>query len=154
MNRYPDIIIKNLKILNTDLKSGENITVQASVKNEDCYVNYVNFSLYINGILIENKTLDRLEEDSQTTVSFSWNPEAGNVTGLRKKGDDLIFRVEVNGDRYIAETDYENNVGSVEKFIGVVPEEEEFNWRPLVFSLALLIVFIGIYIVYRWRKKI
>jgi hypothetical protein len=152
--RNPDIIITNLKVSNADLKAGNNITIQAKVKNDYCYADYVNFSLFINNILIENKTVDKLNEDSLSTVTFSWNPEAGNVSGLEKKGRTLRFRVEVNSDRFIQETDYENNVASVNKFIGKEPVEEEFNWRPLIAMTSLLIIFLGIYLIYRWRKKI
>ncbi|WP_455393279.1 cbb3-type cytochrome c oxidase N-terminal domain-containing protein, partial [[Eubacterium] cellulosolvens] len=151
--RKPDVTIQNLKILNTDLKTGDNITIQATVKNDYCYSDNVNFSLEIDGVIIENKTVGRLEEDSTNIVEFIWVPEETNVS-IDKKGREFRFRVEANGDHTVVEADYDNNAVSVRKFVGKAPEEEEFNWRPLMAMLSLLIVFLGIYAVYRWRKKI
>jgi hypothetical protein len=101
---------------------------------------------------MENRTVNRIEEDTVTNVDFSWNPIGRNFTG--KKGANFRFKVVINSDFSITEEDYDNNLASERKFIGVKPEVEEYNWRPLLAMLTLLIVFLVIYAVYRWRKKI
>jgi len=150
--RKPDLVLKNINVLNTDLIESTNITIRAKTENKYCYAEQVNFSLYINNVLIENKTLDKLEEDIEEIIEFYWDPTDSNFTV--SKGQSVWFKVVINGDSSIEETDYENNAGSIRKFIGQKSEEEEFNWRPIYALLTLLIIFIAIYAVYRWRKKI
>jgi asparagine N-glycosylation enzyme membrane subunit Stt3 len=150
--RNPELSLEKLKILNADLTDGNNVTIRTTVKNTNCYVENVNFTLYINDVLMENRTVNRIEEDTVTNVDFSWNPIGRNFTG--KKGANFRFKVVINSDFSITEEDYDNNLASERKFIGVKPEVEEYNWRPLLAMLTLLIVFLVIYAVYRWRKKI
>jgi uncharacterized membrane protein len=150
--RDPDIIIKNIKFENANLKDGTNVTIKANLKNKEQLVEEVNVSLYISDVLIENKTIVNLEEGSTETVEFFWKVAKYNLTDGR--GRTFKFKVVVNGDERVKESDFDNNQISVRKFIGEEPEPEEINLRPYLALLSLLIILIIIYAVYRWRKKI
>ena len=149
--RNPDLILKDIRVLNTDLKENTNITIRANVQNKHCYTENVNFSLFVNNVLIKNKTMDRLEEDIVEQIEFNWDPTESNFTA--SEGQYFTFQIVVNGDNSIEEIDYDNNAIGIRKFVGERPEEEEFNWRPIYALISLLIIFIAIYAVYRWRKK-
>lgn len=151
--RKPDLIIRGLKILNADLKKTSNVTIRTTVENKHRYVDNLNFTLYINDVLYQNKSLDMFFEDSVETIEFYWDPTE-DVNFTTTDGQTIKFRVVVNGDNMISELDYENNAISIRKFIGARPTEEEFNWRPIFALLTLLIVFLGIYGIYRWRRRI
>jgi hypothetical protein len=150
--KKPDIILKDLNILNADLKPGTNFTIRAKVETINSYADNVTISLFIDDILVENKTADRLIEDSIRTFDFRWDPGESNITATN--GRSMKFKIEINSDRTITELDFDNNAKSVRKFVGGEPEEDEFNWRPIWFMLTLLIAFFVVYGIYRWRRKI
>ena len=150
--RKPDLIIHDINILNTDLAEGNNITVDVKIENKYCYIENANLSLYINNVLVENKTIARFGEDTIESIQFYWLTEQYNLTD--GNGRDFKFRVVANGDGQLDELSYENNAKSVREFIGEPEVEEEFNWRPILAMLSLLVIFIIIYAIYRWRRKI
>ena len=150
--RNPDIIVKNIKFDNQDLLDGTNVNITAVIENKDCYIDQVNISLYINDVLYENKTVLDLAEDSTENIEFNWQVEKYNLTNNR--GRSYKFRIVANGDETVVESSYDNNRQSVRQFIGEEPPEEEINLRWLWALLSLLIIFLAIYIIYRWRKRI
>jgi asparagine N-glycosylation enzyme membrane subunit Stt3 len=154
--RQPDIIIKNIKFKNEDLKEGTNVTVQAVIENHYRFIESVNLSLYINDVLVENITINNLEEyhpgDPKRTVDFYWQVARYNLTDNR--GRSFKFKIIANGDEAIIESNFENNRFIIRQLIGEKPEPEEFNWRPIIAVLSLLIIFVAIYAIYRWRKRI
>jgi asparagine N-glycosylation enzyme membrane subunit Stt3 len=150
--RKPDLIMKRLKVLNADLVEGNNVTIRAFLENKQTYVDNVNFSLYIEDTLVENKTIDKFLEDTEDILEFYWDPSDSNITA--EKGYSVKIRVVMNGDFSIDELDYDNNAISIQKFIGGEEEEEEFNWRLVYALISVLVSFLVIYAVYRWRRKI
>ncbi len=150
--RNPDIIIKNIKFENANLKEGTNVTIKATLQNKAKLVERVNVSLYISDVLIENKTVKDFDEDSTKNVEFFWKVAKYNLTDGR--GRTFKFKVVVNGDKSVDETDFDNNQISVRKLIGEEPKPEEINIRPYLALLSLLIILIIIYAIYRWRKRI
>jgi len=128
------------------------VTIRATVENKHRYVDNINFTLYINDVLYQNKSFDMFSEDSVETIEFYWNP-TDDINFTATNGQTFKFKVVVNGDNMISEVDYENNAVSIRKFIGGHPTEEEFNWRPIFALLTLLIVFLVIFGIYRWRRR-
>jgi asparagine N-glycosylation enzyme membrane subunit Stt3 len=150
--RYPDIVVKNIKFKNADLKEGTNVTIQAITDLKYTHVAEVNVSLYVNEVWVENKTVTDLNEDSEHIIEFFWQVETYNLTDER--GKEFDFKITVNDDETIIENSYDNNKLLVSDIlIGELPSEEEFNWRPIIALISLLIVFLVIYGIYRWRRK-
>ena len=150
--RQPDVMVKDLQILNADLKDGTLVTIKVDVENKHCYAEDVNLSLYINDVEVENRTLDLLNEDSMEIVEFSWDVQKYNLTN--ESGQFFKIKVVANEDESFDEVSFGNNRISTRELIGELPTPEEFNWRPTLALLTLLIIFIVIYVIYRWRKKI
>ncbi len=150
--RNPDIVLKDVNFRNDNLKDGTNVTIQATASLKDKYLPAVNFSLYVNDIWVENKTVYNVLEDEDTVAEFYWQVERYNLTNER--GRKFKIKVVVNNDESVVETNYENNKIIVNKLIGELEPEEEFNWRPVYAVLTAVIMIFVVYGIYRLRKKI
>ena len=150
--RKPDLSINKLTISNADLVEGNNVTIRAHLENKYCYADDVNLSLYINDVLVENKSLDKFFEDTKEILEFYWDPSQSNITA--DKGYSVRFEVVMNEKFTIDETNYDNNAVSLRKFIGGEEQEEEFNWRLVYAAITLLIAVLVIWGIMRWRRKI
>jgi hypothetical protein len=122
------------------------------MENRHRYVEYLIVSLYINDIWIENKTIPEFKEDSKESVEFYWQVEKYNLTDER--GRTFKFRIVANVDETFSEVSFENNRVFTEQLIGEKSEPEPFNWRPVYFTLAMIISLLVLWAVYRWRRKI
>lgn len=149
--REPDIIVNNIKFQNADLISGTDVIIQAVLENRYLYTEEVNLSLYINDVLIQNKTIYDLAENGIVTVDFDWNVSNYDLTDHH--GREFRFRIEANSEQTFDELDYQNNKFNKRQLIGEEPEAKEYNWRPIYAMMSLLIILLIVYGVYRWRKK-
>jgi hypothetical protein len=150
--RKPDIVMKGIKLQNTDLADGTNVTIRATMENKHRHVEDLVVSLYINDVWIENKTITDFLEDTRESVEFYWQVAKYNLT--EERGRTFRFRIVANVEETIEELDFDNNRAFMEKLIGEKPEPEPFNWRPVIFSLSILIALVVLWVVYRWRRKI
>jgi hypothetical protein len=150
--RKPDIILKDIKFKNQDLKEDTNVTIIGLTEVKDKYIDEVVYSLYVENVWVENKTVTDLAEDSMQRVEFYWQVSRYNLT--EQRGEEFTFRIEVNSDETVEETDYQNNKISTIMLIGEEKLEEPFNWRPVYAMLTLIIVVLVVWGLYRWRRKI
>ncbi len=150
--RDPDLTVTSVEVLNADLLYGFNMTVMATVHSANTGVTNVPVSLYVSDVLISNYTIKSIPEDGERNATFDYGISPDEAEEL--KGQYQKFEVVVNGNQTISESQPYNNALPIPQLIGPPEKEEEFNWRPVIAALVVIIAIIVALVLYQRNKKI
>jgi hypothetical protein len=103
--------------------------------------------LSIDNRVIGNKTISEISEDGSANVIFSWDA-SGSI------GEPIDIKIDVDPDNKIDEVDNINNWLGKTVTPGPKPKPPEFNWRPIIFLIAIITVIVVLAIIWRLRRKV